>query len=121
MWNQPHHQSSVDPFSTVPWVFHISHVACYKVPNATMSPRGRNDFDMIGARAPFLDFCNPLDIRVRLHIPNLRSLAVPALIAKNPGRGSVMSSSYDSRTPCNPTSVCRPVLGKSPYGAIKLN
>ena len=89
--NPSPHQSSLDPSSTVPWVSHISHVGCYKAPNATMSPRGSNDFDMIGARVPFLDFCNPLGIRVRLHIPNLRSLAMRALIAKNRGRCSVKS------------------------------
>ena len=87
--NPSPHQSSLDPSSTVPWVSHISHVGCYKAPNATMSPRGSNDFDMIQARVPFLDFCNPLGIRVRLHIPNLRSLARGALTVKNRGRGSV--------------------------------
>ena len=90
--NPSPHQSSVDPSSTVPWVFHISHVGCYIAPNATMSPRGSNDFDMIGVRGKIFNFPYPPGIRNPTHIPNLRSLAMRALIAKHRGRGSVMSS-----------------------------
>ena len=108
------HQSNCNPTGTATSSAHTHCVGCYKV---KMSHGGSNEFGMMGVRSPFSDFCNRSGRTKPTRSPNPRVLARGPRPVKNQRREGFEGLTLSSTTPWNRTSVSRPVLGKSPYGA----